>query len=141
METLTERQIQARDLITELTKAMIAAPKSMHLEAAEAGNWNHHDFYPGLYVRSIWMKAGSRIMSHTHLTEHPFFILRGRCRVADTHGNAEVLEAPFCGVTLPGTQRVLFIEEDTFWITVHPDPDNCKDPEQIMNRITTMAFA
>ena len=138
---LTERKIQARDVITQLTQAMLNAPRSMHLEDAEAGEWNSHEFFPGLYVRHIWMKAGSRVMSHTHLPKHPFFILRGRCLVADTHGNAEVLEAAFSGVTLPNTQRVLVIEEDTWWVTIHANPDNLTDPEEIMSRITTMAFA
>ena len=138
---LTEQQIEARRVITELAQAMLTAPRSMHLEDAEAGAWNTHEFYPGLYVRSIYMKAGSRIMSHTHLTKHPFIILKGRCRVADTQGNAEVLEAPFMGVTLPDTQRVLFIEDDTWWITVHPNPDNLDDPDAIMARITSMDYA
>lgn len=138
---LTERKIQARNFITELTRAMLDAPKSMHLEDAEAGEWNEHEFTPGIYRRHIWMKAGSRIMSRTHLTEHPFFIMRGRCLVVDTHGNAEVLEAPFSGVTLVNTQRALVIEEDTWWVTVHANPDNLTDPDEIMRRITTMAFA
>lgn len=141
VEVLTDRQIAARDFVTEITRAMLNAPRSMHLEDAEAGAWNVHEFYPGLYVRSIWMTAGSRIVSHTHLTKHPFIILKGRCAVADTHGNAEVLEAPFMGVTLPDTQRVLVIEEDIWWVTVHPNPDNTQDPDEIMRKITSMRFA
>ena len=141
VEVLSEQQIEARARITELTQAMLAVPKAMHLEDAEAGAWNEHDFYPGLYVRSIWMKAGSRIMSRTHLTEHPFVIHRGVCAVADTHGTIDILKAPFMGVTTPNTQRVLYIIEDTWWSTYHPNPENLTDPDEIMSRITTMAFA
>ncbi len=141
VEVLSDRQIEARNMVTEITRAMINAPRSMHLEDAEAGAWNSHEFYPGLYVRHIWMAAGSRIVSHTHLTKHPFFIIRGKCAVLDTQGNIEVLEAPFSGVTLPQTQRVLVIHEDTWWVTVHPNPDNLTDPDEIMSRITSMDFA
>ena len=141
VEVLTDKQIEAQSLVTEITRAMLHAPRSMHLEDAEAGAWNTHEFYPGLYARHIWMPAGSRVVSVTHLTEHPFFILRGKCVVLDTQGNMEVLEAPFSGVTLPHTQRVLVIHEDTWWVTVHPNPDNLTDPDEIMSRITSMDFA
>jgi hypothetical protein len=32
----------------------------------------------------------------------------------------QMIEAPFTGITKPGTRRVLLIVEDTIWTTFHP---------------------
>ena len=31
----------------------------------------------------------------------------------------EILKGPFSGITLAGTQRIIYVHEDTVWITVH----------------------
>lgn len=78
-----------------------------------------HMFFPGLYVRTIFMPAGTIVCSKIHLTEHPFVVHKGRCVVyAEGHGASEVV-APHFGVTKPGTRRALHIIEDTWWTTFH----------------------
>ena len=49
-------------------------------------------------------------------------------------GKEEYLQAPYIGVTQPGTRRVLYIWEDSIWATSHPNPDN-ENLEQIEERI------
>lgn len=79
-----------------------------------------HVFTPGLYTRTIFMKAGSLITSKIHKTEHPFVILKGKVSVWTKEQGAITIQAPFLGVTRPGTKRVLYIHEDTLWATFHP---------------------
>lgn len=79
-----------------------------------------HVFTPGLYTRVILMKAGSLITSKIHKTEHPFVVLKGKVSVWTKEAGAVTIEAPFLGVTQPGTKRVLYIHEDTIWATFHP---------------------
>lgn len=77
-----------------------------------------HRFTPGLYSRQIFMPAGSLITSKIHRTEHQFIVSRGRCRVWND-GQWIDIEAPYHGITRPGTRRLLVIVEDTVWTTFH----------------------
>jgi hypothetical protein len=79
-----------------------------------------HYFTPGLYTREIYMAAGTLIISKIHKTEHPFVISAGKAYVKKNDGDWELLEAPYTGITYPGTRRVLYIEEDCVWTTFHP---------------------
>lgn len=81
-----------------------------------------HRFTPGLYIREIFMPAGENglvVTSLVHNTEHPFFVLKGRVRVISENGGEQLIEAPYSGITTPGTRRFLFVEEDCIWATVH----------------------
>ena len=78
-----------------------------------------HRFTPGMYIREIFMPAGSLLTSKIHKTEHPFVVSKGRLSVySEVDGPLEV-EAPYTGITKPGTRRLLFIHEDTIWTTFH----------------------
>jgi hypothetical protein len=79
-----------------------------------------HYFTPGLYIREIFMPTGALIISKIHNTEHPFVISKGSAYVKVNDWHWELLEAPYTGITYPGTRRVLYIEEDCVWTTFHP---------------------
>ena len=66
-----------------------------------------HRFTEGLYVREIFMPAGSLITSKIHNTQHQYFILQGKVSVWIDEGEEIFLEAPYIGVTEPGTRRVV----------------------------------
>jgi hypothetical protein len=78
-----------------------------------------HIFTPYLYTRQIFMPAGTLIVSKIHKFQHPFIISKGIARVKINDGEWERLEAPYTGITEPGTRRVLYIEEDCIWTTFH----------------------
>jgi hypothetical protein len=94
-----------------------------------------HTFAPGLYVRAIFNPAGSLITTKVHKTTHPFFVLQGRVSVYVPGGEVEHITAPHMGVTLAGTRRVIFVHEDTVWVTVHPNPDDGTDLAAIEERL------
>lgn len=79
-----------------------------------------HIFTNGLYSREITVKAGTLFTSKIHKTEHPFVLSQGIMAVITEAGKCEVLEAPYTGVTVPGTRRVLFAQTDCVWTTFHP---------------------
>lgn len=93
-----------------------------------------HRFTPGIYTREILMPKGSLITSMIHKTEHPYFILQGKVSVFSDNDGEELIEAPFVGITKSGTRRVLYIHEDTVWITTHPCADG-ETIDQIEDRI------
>ena len=93
-----------------------------------------HTFTPGLYTRQITMPKGSLVVSLTHKTEHPFVISKGRVSVWTDGDGVITFEAPYIGITKPGTRRVLYIHEDCIWTTFHAT--NLTDPEQIVAAVT-----
>lgn len=90
-----------------------------------------HLFTPGIYLRKIFMPAMSMVTSKIHKTEHPFIILKGTVSVKNGDGDPEIFEAPYIGVTKPGTRRVLFCHTDVEWATVHAtDKQNVEEIEE-----------
>jgi predicted small metal-binding protein/mannose-6-phosphate isomerase-like protein (cupin superfamily) len=110
------------------------------LESIMANNFEiincplNHRFTDGLYVREIFMPAGSLVTSKIHKTQHQYFILKGAVSVWIDEGKEVYLEAPYIGVTEPGTRRVLYIWEDCIWATAHANPEN-ENEEEIEERI------
>ena len=78
-----------------------------------------HIFTPGLYTRTILMRAGMIVTSRIHRTEHPFVVSQGHCLVYDDRNGPVSIKAPYMGITKPGTHRVLLILKDTIWSTFH----------------------
>lgn len=85
-----------------------------------------HRFTNGMYIRRIFMPEGTLVASKVHKTQHPFAILHGRVSVRDRDQWTE-LQAGHMGITEPGTHRLLYVHEDTVWVTFHPNPDNITD--------------
>jgi len=90
-----------------------------------------HIFTPGLYSRKTTMYRGSLITSKIHKHRHPFVILEGKCAVWDKATGWKEYEAPYMGITEPGTRRILLIKEKTVWVTFHVTPEtNLENIEQ-----------
>lgn len=78
-----------------------------------------HIFSPGLYIREIHMPKDTLIVSEKHITDHPFFVIKGKVLVKVNESEWELIEAPFEGITRAGTKRVLVIVENCIWATIH----------------------
>lgn len=79
-----------------------------------------HYFAPGVYMREVTMPAGSFIIGHRHMTEHFNIVLTGRAKVLVGDGKVATVQAPCIMKSLAGIRKVLLIEEDMRWVTVHP---------------------
>lgn len=122
--------------VDSLERAMLAVPE--HLVDLPL----RHVFTHGLYVRQIFMPAGTLCTSRIHRTQHPYVVVAGRVSVfipgteaSDGQPTVEHITAPHFGVTEPGTRRVLYMHEDTVWMTFHPNPDDTHDLELIESRV------
>lgn len=78
-----------------------------------------HVFTPGMFVREVSVPAGVILTTHTHRTEHPFVLSKGKVSVFSEEDGSRYLEAPFMGVTKIGTRRIVYHHEDTIWTTFH----------------------
>lgn len=121
-------QVAAREKIAALKNWMIALPDEMKLPFE-----NRHDFCPGIYARTIFMKADTVVISKIHKTQHFFVIAQGSCTIIDSHGTKQLIKAPHLGVTMPGTERAIYIHEDCIWTTFHVT--DLTDPEEIGKQI------
>jgi hypothetical protein len=93
-----------------------------------------HRFTDGLYVREVHIDGGVLVTSKTHLTQHQFFLLKGKALVWNNEGEATYIEAPHIGITEANTRRLVYVIEDCVWATCHPNEDNkvLEDLEQII---------
>lgn len=96
-----------------------------------------HTFTKGMYKRRIFLPAGTNVITKIHNSQHPYIILFGKGAVSLDGEHWESYEGPYEGVTEPGTQRFIIVDEDTVWITFHPNPDDEKDLQKIEDRIMT----
>jgi hypothetical protein len=78
-----------------------------------------HRFTDGMYIREIFMPAGSLWTSKIHKTEHPYVVSYGKVAVSVDAQEWYEITAPYTGITTPGTRRVLYIIEDCIWTTFH----------------------
>jgi hypothetical protein len=95
-----------------------------------------HRFTPGMYIREILMPAGTVVTTATHKTEHPFVVSKGECSVWRDGFPVERIKAPHTGITKPGTRRLIYIHEDTVWITFHVTDKT--DPDEIAKDIADL---
>lgn len=108
----------------------------------------NHFFTPGIYMRQIVMYSQTVVMSMIHKFEHPFVVTQGKAKVKVNDEPWETIEAPFYGVTKPGSRRVLKIEELCIWTTIHPldfiqgTENNLSKEEklELVNRIVEIIF-
>lgn len=78
-----------------------------------------HHFSPGLYLREIFMPAGTVVVGRVHKTEHFNILVQGAAKIVHDDGRQEELRAPMVFVSKAGVQKVLYILEDMIWMTTH----------------------
>lgn len=96
-----------------------------------------HKFGDGCYIREITMPKGMLLTSKIHKKKHPYFVLKGDVSVM-TDKKVIRIKAPFSGITMPGTKRVLYIHEETVWTTVHVTKET--DLKKIEEEIIAKTF-
>lgn len=127
----------------ELTTTQIAKQTLTHqideLEAVMLDNFpvvdcpvTHH-FTEGLYVREIFLPAGTLVTSKIHKTQHQYFVMKGKC-IVWIDGVEHKIKAPYIGITQPNTRRVVYVISDSIWATTHVTEEN-ETVEQIEERI------
>jgi hypothetical protein len=103
-----------------------------------------HRFAPGIYLREIHMPAGVFVVGHEHATEHFNIVLQGRAQVRLIRADGEsesvgMIEAPATFISEAGVRKVLIIEEDMIWQTVHANPDDERDIAKLEERYVRLS--
>jgi hypothetical protein len=105
----------------------IALGKILELEPQVDCPVSHH-FGPGLYIRSVEIKAGDFLVGHAHKTTHTVLVLSGQAVVfaADGVEQIDASLAPVIFAAGPGHKAVKCLS-DCQWINVFPNPSDCRD--------------
>lgn len=77
-----------------------------------------HQFAEGLYIRSLWIPAGTFLTGKLHKCEHLSICAMGDITVLTPEGMKRV-HAPHVVVCPAGTKRAAYTHTDTLWINVH----------------------
>lgn len=92
------------------------------LGGAEFKVEENHSFSEGVYVRSVFLKAGDLITGKIHKKEHSNIISSGDVSVLTEWGYERhtVTDRPIIFKSLPWTKRIVYAHADTVWTTIHP---------------------
>lgn len=93
-----------------------------------------HRFTPGLYIRECFLPKNSLVTSVVHKKTHPYVVSQGDISVWVKNAPINRIIAPYTGITMAGTRRLLFAHEDTIWTTFHVTDE--LDPDKIIFEAT-----
>ncbi len=77
------------------------------------------EFEKDTYVRTIFIPAYTILTSRIHKYEHIYIVKEGMCSVFTAGKGIEHIRAPYMGVTMPFTRRMIVTYEDVVWTTYH----------------------
>ena len=83
-----------------------------------------HTFGGGMYVREVFIPAGTMLTGKLHRHEHPNFLMEGKVSMITEDGGVIVMEGPQSLMSPIGCKRALFVHTPTWWITVHLNPND-----------------
>lgn len=87
-----------------------------------------HHFGPGVYIRQVFMPAGTFAIGHRHRHEHMNVLVKGALVMIREDGVLERLDAPMT-LTTPAGRKVAYIVEDCIWQNVYATDE--KDYEKL----------
>jgi quercetin dioxygenase-like cupin family protein len=90
----------------------------VEIETAPEGLPLTHTFSEGVYAREIFMPKGMIVVGHMHKTRHLNIVSTGKAKVW-YNGEVHEVVAPITFESEPNQRKVLYIEEDMFWTTIH----------------------
>ena len=96
-----------------------------------------HSFAEGLYGREIFVPKGYLIVTKIHRFSHITVILKGKCSVLQEDG-IKIVSAPQYFITPAGTKRMVYVHEDTEWLTVHATRET--DLDRIEDELIAKSF-
>jgi len=107
-----------RKNIIELEKIILKNPNSFTKDLVDKTFPIKSTFAGACYIREMFMPAGHIMTTKIHKKDHPFFLLKGKMTIASENFNGDI-KAPYQGITIAGTKRVIYSHSDCILITVH----------------------
>lgn len=116
----------------------------LELDGAEEGNNSFcpltHRFTDGIYIREIYIPAGTIMTGRIHKHAHPNFLQIGKVKMITEAGKSQEIEGPSSMISSAGTKRVLFTLTPVIWTTIHHNPDNITDIDELEKMIAVNTY-
>lgn len=78
-----------------------------------------HSYVDGVYVRTIFIPAGTVILGKIHKHSHANVLSQGEVSVMTEGGGLEHFKGPLTMVSPAGCKRAVYAHTDTTWTTIH----------------------
>jgi len=131
--------MERRQAIMDFEALMAKVP------GAEFGNTPsaplEHYFADGIYVRKILLPKGSVCTGRIHRREHPAIVVTGDISVYTEQLGAERYKAPYFMISPAMVKRICYAHEDTIWVTIHRNPNNLRNIEELENEIIAPSYS
>lgn len=99
-----------------------------------------HSFTDGIYVREIFIPKGTILTGKIHKHEHPNFLMKGTVKIATEYDGVKILKAPLSMISKAGTKRTLIALTDLVWVTVHHNPKNKQNIDELESDIVATSY-
>lgn len=93
------------------------AVEAMMLEQEQLKCPVQHYFGPGIYIREVFLPAGTYVMGHAHKKPTMNILLKGKMAVM-VNGEARVIEGPYIFNSEPG-RKLAYVMEDCVFQNLH----------------------
>jgi len=101
-----------RDEVIDVVESIIANQPQIECPVT-------HRFTPNMYIREVFVPAGTILTSEIHKEEHPHVLSLGKITMWDGEGGQIMVSAPYCGITKANARRVVYVHEDCIFTTFH----------------------
>lgn len=89
-----------------------------------------HYFADGMYVRNLPIPADTVVVGKIHRHQHMVALIKGTARI-NTDKGMETISAPHIWRSEPGAKRALVTLTDCEFMTMHLNPTNTRDLDEI----------
>ena len=97
-----------------------------------------HSFADQVYIRQMDMSEDTMVIGAIHKDLHVWFLLTGNLTIATKNGVEDYI-APCYVVAEPGTQRVIYANEDSIFVNIHKNPSNTKNIGELEKELVAMS--
>ena len=104
--------MKSRDEVIDVVENIIANQPQVECPVT-------HRFTPNMYIREVFVPAGTLLTSEIHKKEHPHVLSMGKITMWDGEGRQITVSAPYCGITKENARRVVLVHEDCIFTTFH----------------------
>ncbi len=116
--------MKSRDEVIDVVENIIANQPQVECPVT-------HRFTPNMYIREVYVPAGTILTSEIHKKEHPHVLSLGKITMWDGEGGEITVSAPYCGITKDNARRVVYVHENCIFTTFHvTDATTVEDAEK-----------
>ena len=100
-----------------------------------------HSFTDGIYTREMFIPKGVALTGVIWNSEFPYYVTKGELIIVNEFEGRKVVKSPCSLISKRGTKRAIFAKEDSILITIHHNPDNCTDTDELMDRMSSNTYS